>query len=132
MIMEFNSNDVLLHAAKFIKERNAEIEKNIDLAKPIFEPFKEVYKKKKTVGMLWWKKTIFEDITINYDILDKANIDVIIVNIRFDEDFFEYVELFAKKKDMISFNNGVLEKSLHNQFIKLYECGKPYLIKPIA
>jgi hypothetical protein len=129
--MSFNSKDVLLHAAKFVKEREAEIEKNIELAKTVFEPFKEIYKKKKTVGILWWKKTMYEDVKITYRLLNKTN-DVIVVTMLFDEDdIFSVIELFAKKSDMISYTQGVLEKTLHYQFVKLYEHGKPYLVKPI-
>lgn len=130
--MAFNSNDVLLHAAKYVKERNEEIEKNINLAKAIFEPFKEIYKRKKTVGMLWWKKTIFEDIFIRYEILNKSALDIVVIKIRFDiDDIFSYVDLYVKKHDMLSFCDGVMHPSLKLQFVKLYESGKKYLVKPI-
>ena len=62
---------------------------------------------------------MYDDVRITYRPLNTNN-DTIIIRMLFDEDdIFSVIELFAKKSEMLSYNQGVLEKSLHYQFVKL-------------
>lgn len=54
----------------------------ITFARGIFQPFKEIYGFKRTEGILWWRKVIWEDLKIRYSVygLDKVKVTVTFEN----------------------------------------------------
>jgi hypothetical protein len=72
----------------------------ITFARGIFQPFKEIYGFKRTEGILWWKKVIWEDLKIEYK---HISLGTIRVTVKFEKrdycnDYIEYRYVFTRKE----------------------------------